>query len=394
MGLAEIWTRSADQLVDKQVHQIIAFAGAGQLTDGGVASNEFREFLGLIPGELLFRYANECLSSSFPGSGFALQDIVNKIGRRLGYEVTDGRYRGIASEIGNDGLWLFPDGHVVVVEVKTTDVFRIDLQRIADYRRRLVGEGALTEEGSSILIVVGREDTPGLEAQIRGSRHAWDVRLISVDALLRLMALRQRLDDPVTLRRICDILKPREYTRVDEIVDLVFSAAEESSVEAVEAVELDLEAEQSVVEREAPVAFHGACVTRVAEQFGRPLLRRTRSGYTTGDGRFGIICVVSKTHDVLGHPSYWFAFHPYQREFLQVIEEAYLVLGCGSPRKIFVIPQSHLEEWLKDMWTTERNGRMYWHVRIHADGDQYKLDRRGGVGRVDITQYLLPIAST
>ncbi len=390
MSLAEIWTRSPDQLADKQVHQIIAFAGAGQLTDGGAASEEFREFLRLVPGELLSRYATECLTSSFQGSGFALQDIINQIGRRLGYDVIDGRYRGISSEVGNDGLWHFPDGHAVVVEVKTTDVYTIDLQRIADYRRRIIGTGALTEDDSSILIVVGREETPGLEAQIRGSKHAWDVRLISVDALLRLMALRQRLDDPATVRRICDILKPREYTRVDEIVDLVFSAAEESSEEEVELVP---DAEQSVVGREAPVAFHGACVARVEDHYARPLVRRTRSGYTTGDGKFGIICVVSKTHDVLGHPSFWFAFHPYQREFLKDLEEAYLVLGCGSPHTIFAIPRSQIENWLSDLWTTERDGRMYWHVRIHAEDGQYKLDRRGGLGRVNVTQYLLPTSA-
>jgi hypothetical protein len=51
----------------------------------------------------------------------------------------------------------------------------------------LITSGQLKEDQSSILIVVGREDTGDLEAQIRGSRHAWDVRLISVDALLRLM---------------------------------------------------------------------------------------------------------------------------------------------------------------------------------------------------------------
>jgi len=35
-----------------------------------------------------------------------------------------------------------------------------------------------------VLIVVGRQDTGELEAQIRGSRHAWDIRLISAEALL------------------------------------------------------------------------------------------------------------------------------------------------------------------------------------------------------------------
>ncbi len=133
MSLSDLWLTSRAQLEDKQVHQIIAFAGTGQLNDGGPASREFREFLSLVPSAILERYADECLRECFPSSGFALQDIVNQVGRRLGYSVNDGRYRGISGQVGLDGLWRFPDGHTVIVEVKTTDAYRIDLQKIANH---------------------------------------------------------------------------------------------------------------------------------------------------------------------------------------------------------------------------------------------------------------------
>jgi hypothetical protein len=387
MSLAGLWSISREQLEGKHVRQIIAFAGGGQLTDGGAGASEFREFLGLVPSEYLSRYAEECLSESFPGSGFALQDVVNQIGRRLGYVVTDGRYRGTTNQVGFDGLWKFPDGHIVVAEVKTTDAYRIDLETVATYRRQLIAVEKLKEDHSSILIVVGREDTGDLEAQIRGSRHAWDVRLISVDALLRLMFLKERLDDPRTIQQICNILKPREFTRLDEIVDVVFSTAEETA--ETEPTESITESEDDN-ERAAPVAFHEACVSRFEKYAGKQLVRQTRSSYATPDGVFAIVCAVSKQYEIVAHPSYWFAFHPYQKSFLERAEERFVVLGCGSARTILAIPANDLFAWLPDMWTTHRNDRMYWHIRVHYEGTRYTWDRRAGLGRVDVTRYLLP----
>jgi hypothetical protein len=75
MSLADLWSISREQLEGKQVRQIIAFAGGGQLTDSGAGASEFREFLGLVPSDYLSRYAEECLGESFSGSGFALQDV-------------------------------------------------------------------------------------------------------------------------------------------------------------------------------------------------------------------------------------------------------------------------------------------------------------------------------
>ncbi|MDX1563655.1 MAG: putative Ig domain-containing protein, partial [Gammaproteobacteria bacterium] len=50
------------------------------------------------------------LESSFSNSGLALQDIVNEVARRLGFDVEPGRYRGKKGEIGFDGLWRSPEG--------------------------------------------------------------------------------------------------------------------------------------------------------------------------------------------------------------------------------------------------------------------------------------------
>ncbi|MGQ9870462.1 hypothetical protein, partial [Leptodesmis sp.] len=80
--------------------------------------------------------------------GFALQDVVNQLGRRLGFQVVDGRYRGTKGDIGNDELWQFPNGHHVVVEIKTTDAYRIDTKSIAEYRRNLISNGKISEEFS------------------------------------------------------------------------------------------------------------------------------------------------------------------------------------------------------------------------------------------------------
>ena len=78
-----------------------------------------------------------------------------------------------------------------------------------------------------MLLVVGRQDTGDLEAQIRGSRYAWDIRIVSVDALLRLMKIKEEVEDPLIVQRIHSILIPREFTRLDEIADVLFSAAED-----------------------------------------------------------------------------------------------------------------------------------------------------------------------
>ena len=273
MALLDLLRQSPDQVQDKQLQQLIAFAGEGKLTDGSKCSMELREYLSTVTSAQLAHYADQCLSSSFSDSGLALQDVVNEIGSRLGATVTHGRYRGKAKAIGYDGLWVFPNTHSIVVEVKTTDAYRIDLNIIAGYRRQLIGEGAITEIASSMLLIVGRQDTGDLEAQIRGSRHAWDLRIISVEALIRLMRIKEEVEDPLIIQRIHSILIPREFTRVDEIADILFSAAEDIKQER--SPSADDESKEMLANaglKDAPVAFHPACVERIQSYLGLALV--------------------------------------------------------------------------------------------------------------------------
>ncbi len=129
--------------------------------------------------------------------------------------------------VGNDGLWVGEDGFGLLLEVKTTDTYRINLDTVTEYRNKLIAEGKIDSDKSSILIAVGRQDTGDLEAQIRGSQHAWDVRLISVDALLRLAEVKEQLNDWSTSNKINQLLRPVEYTRLDGIVELLFAAKQD-----------------------------------------------------------------------------------------------------------------------------------------------------------------------
>jgi hypothetical protein len=393
MSLIDLWNSSPAQLRDKHVRQIIAFAANGRLMDGNESSLEFRAYLSQIPSSLINRYAEECLWEKFDESGLALQDVVNQIGRRLGFSVTDGRYRGNQSQIGYDGLWLSPENHQIIVEVKTTDAYRIDLNRIADYRRALIKGSQVSEDNSSILIVVGRQDTGDLEAQIRGSQHAWDIRLISVESLLRLMKVKEELEDPSIAHKIRDILIPREFTRLDGIIDLVFSTTADVLDEegTSEEVDIDLEQQDEMTPKFTPVKFHEACVTRIERHLGRSLLRRSRVIFSSPDGQTVLVCAVSKEH---AGNDYWFAFHPHQQDSLEQAKEPFVAFGCGSPDTLLLIPFSEFSQWLDGMNITQREDRMYWHVSIYNEQGRLVLHRKRGEERIDLTKYLLPQDAT
>jgi hypothetical protein len=91
-------------------------------------------------------------------------------------------------------------GHAIMVEVKSTSTYRIKLEPISRCRDTLADSGRINKGKSSVLIIIGQmdEDTTDLEAQIRGSRYAWDVRLISLAALFKLVDLKNSTDDPAS----------------------------------------------------------------------------------------------------------------------------------------------------------------------------------------------------
>src|SRR5205823_4796909 len=117
--------------------------------------------------ESLFNYAHHCLENTFDKSGIVLQDVVNELGRRLDFDVENGLYQGKRAVVGFDGIWRSQSDPEILVEVKTTDYVAVSLDKIATYKERLCADRRI-KSNASMLIVVGREDTGALEAQVRG----------------------------------------------------------------------------------------------------------------------------------------------------------------------------------------------------------------------------------
>lgn len=381
-SITQLWTKNKETFAKKSIQQILAFTGEGKLRDNSQTSIEFREFLENIPTERLEDFSNECLNESFNNSGIVLQDIINEIGSRLGFEVENGLYRGKKNDIGFDGIWTSKEGHQIVVEVKTTDAYRVNLNVIAEYRNKLIESERLSKSQSSILIIVGRQDTGDLEAQIRGSKHAWDVRLISTNSLSKLLGLKENLNDTKTLQQINELLKPHEYTRIDRLIELIFITSkdlqlEEETEDELEEIKEDETKPKSEKEKTKPVNFHKSCIEKIKKHLDINLIKNTRISYESKSKSTGVTCAISKVHKSGKTPKYWFAFHPHQKEYLEEYEKSYIAYGCGSAENIFLFDFKEFRNYYPNMRTTEKNGKKYWHVVIMNKGGKFYLQQYG-----------------
>jgi hypothetical protein len=391
MPLISFWKSNPDAVGQMTIEQIVSAAGDGILRDGSACSEELRTYLAEVPSRDLGRYVEYCLSTAFKVGGIVLQDLVNEIGRRLDYEVKNGRYQGTPSHIGFDGLWKSPEGNHLVLEVKTTDAYRISLDTIAGYREKLIAAGELGVT-SSILIVVGRQDTGELEAQIRGSRHAWDVRLISAEALLKLLQVKENSNEADTGAKVRSLFAPVEYTRLDRMVDVVFTAATDVEV-GPEASDESLVAPpsaarpngaiaptpQSENSARAPYQFTDTAllqgkrlriVDALSAREGVHLLQKSRAQYWNAARDVRAVCSISKRYEGKNQNPYWYAYHPQWDEFLEGAERGYFVLGCMDLERAFAIPRDVMRAALPSLHQSVRESGAYWHIHlIDRDGN-------------------------
>jgi hypothetical protein len=383
MPLLSIWQTNPGAVEQFTIEQIVNAAGDGNLKDNSECSKELRSFLSEIDSAKLEEYVERCLSSPFQKGGMVLQDLVNEFGRRLDFEVANGRYQGSSNAIGYDGIWRSPEGHSIVVEVKTTDAYRVSLDTIAEYRNKLLKSDQLSSS-SSILIVVGRQDTGELEAQVRGSRHAWDIRLISTDALMRLVSLKQEADAPETGTKIRSLLIPKEYTRLDGMIDVMFTTAKD--VEA--GAETDLEeAEQPSSDGEkikgvwqfTKYSLLQAKRDSILNAFGKRedvnLVKKTRALYWSPSKNVRVACTISKRYPKNPSIPYWYAYHPSWDQFLSEGARSFLILGCMDLDLAFAMPRDVIKSQL-DFLNTSRDvddSVMYWHIHLQEDEGEISL---------------------
>lgn len=324
MPLLALWRSAPETVANLNLQQVVSNAGDGELRDGSLCSVELRAFLRETPTAKLATYIGQCLTQTLPKGGLILQDLVNELGRRLDYDVEDGRYSGISGQIGFDGIWATKGKPALIVEVKTTDAYRLSLDTLVGYRTKLVDAGKCGSD-TSILIVVGRQDTGELEAQIRGSRHAWEIRLISAEALLRLVDVKEGSEQEAVDEQIRDLLRPAEYTRLDALVDVVFSASKDREQAVVndvpdQAVGPSIEpAARKHNQAESPAemaAKRERIVAAWSKRVGAPLLAKSRALFWSADHGRRAGCTISKRYPTPAGRPYWYAYHPAWREFL------------------------------------------------------------------------------
>jgi hypothetical protein len=376
-----IWESNPEAVTELSVEQIVSAAGDGKLRDESDCSRELRQYLSEVSTDRLAAYAEHCLGTPFPKSGHVLQDVINELGRRLEYKATNGRYQGTSNVVGFDGIWVSPEGTAIVVEVKTSDAYRIALDRIANYRDRLQDDGRIARP-ATILIVVGREDTGELEAQVRGSRHAWDMRLISVDALLALVRIKESTDSGVSGTKIRSILVPMEYTRLDGLVDVMFATAKDVEAAA------DIEKPSTATESEGDEAsgweftpsnviqaIREAIISALGARDGKRLIKRSRALYWDADHTYRVACTVSKRYEKRGATPYWYAYHPSWDEFLGEGDAGWFVLGCVDRLEAFAIPVQAMRHHLPQLnTTTNPDGGRFWHIKLQEPSQgQYAL---------------------
>lgn len=376
MPLLDLWNEAASTIDKLTIEQVVSNAGDGVLKDESECSSELRKYFSQISSSKLGDYVDRCLEVAFPRGGYVLQDIVNELGKRLDYSVVNGRYQGVVNAIGYDGIWQSPEGHSIVVEVKTTDAYRISLDAIAMYRDKLIVAEKVCKP-VSILIVVGRDDTGELEAQVRGSRHAWDIRLISADALLKLVNLKESADEAETGRKIRSLLTPMEYTRLDGMIDVMFTTATdvEQSSQGVTPVLVETPGSEQKARTKGNFQFTDSkllqvkreeIISALSKSQGARLIAKSASLYWDSDHLIRVACTISKRYTAKGSYKYWYAYHPAWDKFLDEGKEGFLVLGCMDLNTAFAIPFSLIHSILGVLNVTElENGKRYWHIHLN-----------------------------
>ena len=151
-----------------------------------------------------------------------------------------------------------------------------------------------------------------------------------------------------SVAKIHELLVPFEYTRLDKIIDIAFTVAEDASTAAVDseqaevdvAVESLSEAQAAIgkTQRHTPGAIiaeaRAQIVTALSDTYA-PLVKKSRALYWSTDKSIRAAITISKQYEDGG---YWYAYPPDWDTFLSEGSKSFFVLGCVGRDEAFVVP--------------------------------------------------------
>jgi hypothetical protein len=216
--------------------------GLSDSDEPGSASERFRKYLhdNVKRAQDLREYVEIALTESGDQFNKSLQDLINHLGQLLGFDVVYGRYKGTRGEIGFDGLWHSSTDWSIVVETKTTDVYSVKTAPLLGYINALVSEGQIPKPTNALgLYVYGRFDTKASQLEnaiiVEGRRE--NLRVVSVDALLNLLELKQEYG--LAHKTVLGLLLPAPV-RVDPLINLISDVvAQEKEEREIEEAEVE-----------------------------------------------------------------------------------------------------------------------------------------------------------
>lgn len=220
------------------------------------------------------------------------------------------------------------------------------------------------------------------------------------------MYVKEELDDELLHSKIKKVLLPFEYTRVDEIVNLVFETQQESdqkaqTAEQLEEADTDAPAKSTKVPKFVPqftpkqelIAKRASIINTFFGAKKAQPEALTIASFEDAAKKLRVICTISKKYE-RGDGGYWYAVHPRNIEFLKDASDGYLILGCMGLDVAYALPLKFVEGLLDELNKTEKEDHYYWHMIVQLDGDKRVLNLSKVGKKIDLAPYAFEVASS
>ena len=208
---------------------------------------------------------------------------------------------------------------------------------------------------------------------------------------MKLLELKIKSEEDSTTDKIRSVLVPFEYTRLDNIIDVMFSTVQDvaSVEESVEAEAPERASAQEHTPRNVLDLARQQAIDTLSKREAMPFVAHKRSQYWSSDKKTRVVCIVSKRYHT-GY--YWYAFLPHQQDFLADGEQGFLLLSCVGGMYAYAIPNNQLIQITEFLNTTEKDGSMYWHIHLQpTPNEKYVIPLPKKGTKLDLTPFEIPL---
>lgn len=179
------------------------------------------------------------------------------------------------------------------------------------------------------------------------------------------------------VEKIKKILIPEEYTRLDKIIDMAFSAIEEglSQASSIQSEPENQNEDNNINSREINKdknkQQHLDSFKLAEKKLKINLIKENRSVYSNVESETFVLCKVSKIYKKPDNiESYWFGFHFSQKELLESIKNGFMLLGCDNNKQVFLLPFKEFKKQIEKLNITETENSHY-HIVINKISNDF-----------------------